>query len=178
MHALVVQPASSLAALLVLLALASECPHLLLLRPVGPAEDLKALKALARECQARSNRALAVALSATLKNLPRAALVNSRTLIANAADFQESCDHFERSIRDAMAGRKEPDEWEEEGLEDARKKDPGAWISWLRRQKLQRLLRHDGSSLHVDSTSHRPGVLKVQSFRLVGRPNGQDELVT
>ena len=31
--------------------------------------------------------------------------------------------------------------------------DPGAWISWLRRQKLQRLLRHDGSSLHVDSTS-------------------------
>ncbi|CAJ1401273.1 unnamed protein product [Effrenium voratum] len=149
-------------------------------------EDPSDASSLALECRERNCRAITFSLSAMLKRLPAALLVNRRFLVTNSEDvIKTECVPFDESLRrrlihqpapgEMMAPEPEEEEDEEEDDEKPERKGDASsvWVQWLRRNRLHQMIRYDGHQLRLDGVMHRPALSKGESFRARAQRNGE-----
>lgn len=172
--------------LLGLMAVAAEHPdQVLLLRSQS---DERQFSALAAECRERGDRPLSYCLASTLVGLPPAVLINSQVMVADAVDLEGSSpDDFEDNLRalvaesfkvpEAGSEAEDDDDEEDDGREElsARGKSATAmaWVSWLRSQCLERVLRCQGSKVRLDGSRQAPVLTQADVFRARVLDNGQ-----
>jgi len=125
-------------------------------------EEIEAFESLSKECQSRGARSLSYAIVSSLENMPAAALLNSKVLIAHGRDLEHSePEVFESELRSALfvsSGQNI--------VERAQGSGPAAWQAWLRQHQLRQLIRCDKETdlVRLDGTQHLPAISQAPFF--------------